>query len=208
MNGLKACLGWLIAIPLLGAAVGMFFTSSVHAVFLLVLALIALPPLWKALASMGWTASLGARASLFCAGLFALAIVTVMTEPFGPRAKAYLSGTALAKVAAPAIAPIARATGLDNRPQPPDTVPQPTRDPRLANLPTVGEHDLSQHDVDVLHAAALYCLDELGVSKVESGDKSATQPDTYYLGFGQTASYAFRANDIPNLDARIARLAR
>jgi hypothetical protein len=210
MNGFKALLGWLMAIPLLGAAVGMFFTSGVHAAFLLLLALIALPPLWRALASMGWTASLGARASLFCAGLVALAVVTVMTEPFGPRAKAYLSGTALAQVAAPAIDPIARATGWDAQPpqQLVDAGPQPPGDPRLAGLPSVGEHGLTPRDVDVLQAAALFCLDELGVSQIASGDKSSVRPDTYYLNFGQTASYAFGEGDIPDLDARIARLER
>ena len=85
----------------------------------------------------------------------------------------------------------------------PDDLPQPSfpDNPRI-ELPKVGDNDLSETDVRILYAAALYYLESGKLKRIEWGDKSLHKPGYYYLSSGPK-NHFFRPRDIPNLEQRI-----
>ncbi len=85
----------------------------------------------------------------------------------------------------------------------PDDLPQPSLpdNPRI-ELPQVGDNDLSETDVRILYAAALYYLESGKLKRIEWGDKSLHKPGYYYLSSGPK-NHFFRPRDIPNLEQRI-----
>jgi len=90
----------------------------------------------------------------------------------------------------------------------PDDLQQPEfpDDPRIDGLPNVGDHGLTQRDVQVLYAAALYYLESERFKRIEYGDKSTHRPGFYYLNSGGPTNHFFRPQDIPDLEQRIRRL--
>ncbi|ATE62754.1 SH3 domain-containing protein [Thauera sinica] len=70
----------------------------------------------------------------------------------------------------------------------PAELPQPSiqSDPRIAKdaIPKVGQHGLTEQDVQILHKGALRFLNSGKCSRVEYGDKSTSKANTYYVNCG------------------------
>jgi len=82
--------------------------------------------------------------------------------------------------------------------QPPE-LPQPLfpSDPRIAKdaLPKVGQHGLSEQDVQVLYKGALKFLNSGKCARVEYGDKSTSKANTYFVNCGG-ANLFFTPSDV------------
>lgn len=75
---------------------------------------------------------------------------------------------------------------------------------RIDGIPKVGQHGLTERDVQILYAAAKYYLETGKASQIVYGDKSVKRPGIYYLNFNNTnENHFFSPEDIPNLDQRI-----
>lgn len=76
-------------------------------------------------------------------------------------------------------------------------VPQELQDPRIERgaLPQVGEFGLTQEDINILWKGANLMLKQGRCTRVVSGDKSTSKPNTYYVSDGPR-NYYFTANDV------------
>jgi hypothetical protein len=84
----------------------------------------------------------------------------------------------------------------------PSDMPQPElpADPRIKELPRVGEYGATERDVEILYAAATHYLNIGRCQKIMFGDKSVDKPDTYYLNCGEAQNLFFKPSEIPGLD--------
>lgn len=82
----------------------------------------------------------------------------------------------------------------------PAEFPQPSlpTDPRIAKdaLPKVGEHGLTEQDVQVLYKGALKFLNLGKCTRVEYGDKSTSKANTYYINCGGPTNLFFTPADV------------
>ncbi len=87
----------------------------------------------------------------------------------------------------------------------PPELPQPVlqSDPRIAGLPKVGQGGVTDRDVKILQAAAMYYLETGVARRIEYGDKSVNRPGVYYLNFGGPTNHFFTAADIPGIEHRM-----
>jgi hypothetical protein len=76
-------------------------------------------------------------------------------------------------------------------------VAQELQDPRIERgaLPQVGEFGLTQEDIHILWKGANLMLKQGRCTRVVSGDKSTSKPNTYYVSDGPR-NYYFTANDV------------
>jgi hypothetical protein len=76
-------------------------------------------------------------------------------------------------------------------------VPQELQDLRIERgaLPQVGEFGLTQEDINILWKGANLMLKQGRCTRVVSGDKSTSKPNTYYVSDGPR-NYYFTANDV------------